>query len=153
MAVSTVRCRAERHLIVQAGHHVSCCAHRSRDQAALVLSRGDRAFASDPKALPEVNLLLCESVVVVDILVSHRFGTHERGQLSQCAVHHLFAVEQSEVLCSPHLGDVLVELRRTLDQFGEIRDGQVDEVLLPQILSNPDVALSSLVNHRDPPGS
>ncbi len=124
--------------------------HRTGDEPGRALVCLDRTLTAQPHTPAHVELLLGEVVVAVDPLdfVDDRglAVSHEMREVLHDAVHHLFAVEQSEVLSPVEIGDVRVEFGCLLDQVGKIRIGKVDVPPLAQVLGDLDVILRELVS-------
>lgn len=91
---------------------------------------------------------LARGVVVVTV---HRLGALRRLtdpllEAGHDPVHHLFAVEQRELLRPPQLADVAIELDGPLDhQVRQVAVGQLDPRPLAQPLRHLDVVLRDAV--------
>src|SRR5579872_7577 len=83
--------------------------------------------------------LLGVVVVALDGFLYPHAAAHEVLQAAPGAVHHLVAIEQSELLCPPQIPQVRPELRLALDEVGEVYVGQADPPALALLLRDLDV--------------
>ena len=116
-------------------------AHRAGDDPEIARPSPDRTLAGDPHVLAAVVLALGEVVVAVDALrhrrtLADRSRPHSRPSTASSIWPRLL----ERVLLRPEqVVDVGVELRRPLEQVGQVRVRQVEEPLLHQALGALDV--------------
>ena len=115
----------ERCRVALAAHNVAAGAHGTGNQAKLTLAGFNCALAGHQDVLAEVMFALGEVVVALDGFNRLKVAAAVLEEPDD-ALHHLLAVEQGEFLGPVQVGDVVVELRRVLDQVGEVGVGQVD---------------------------
>ena len=130
--------------VAQPPDHVAAGAHGAWDEPHLALPRLDRSLAGDEDVLPPVVLPLGEVVVALDaFLLGERPGPGRQG--FQRPVGHLVAVEPGELLAPLQICEVVAELLGVLGQVGQVFVGQLDEILLHQLLRRLDMELGHLV--------
>src|SRR5579862_3465992 len=150
-----VRRGLERLRIAEPADDVAARAHRTGNHAAHAFAGFYGAFARDPDVVAEVTLDLREVVVAIDALdlqfavfrgvgpalgpeLAPVFGAalavDVMAQLAQHAVHHLFAIEQRELLRPFQVAQVIVELLGAFLEIGEIAIGKRDVTFFANLL-------------------